>query len=178
LIRLRGNGGSDIEALSDYWSHGRRSVTVFLRHLAQEPGGGDIDVMYLLPPLPRSLINTYPGDDGRSYDCMWTSFNFFNTEPDDRFLDGAFQQAEFSKRYRLIPLAELRLGDLLLFGTSSTQITHASVFIADDIVFTKNGRSRMRPWKLTTIAELQARYFRAPCLFGARRVDPESASAQ
>ena len=35
---------------------------------------------------------------------------------------------------------------------------HSAVYIADDIVFTKNGPSAATPWVLSTIAEMKAFY--------------------
>ena len=38
------------------------------------------------------------------------------------------------------------------------KITHSAVFLADDLVFTKNGQNYTMPWMIMRIADLRAMY--------------------
>jgi len=53
------------------------------------------------------------------------------------------------------------MGDIVLFSTASSTIPiHAAVYIADDLLFTKNGGVYWSPWMLTTLDELKKMYTR------------------
>ena len=52
----------------------------------------------------------------------------------------------------------LQFGDIILFGKSEHEILHAAVFIADDIVFTKNGSLESRPWMLMHLDQMKEYY--------------------
>jgi hypothetical protein len=41
---------------------------------------------------------------------------------------------------------------------SETEAVHACVYLADDIVFTKNGPGLVQPWTLTALKDVQAFY--------------------
>ena len=62
LVQLRVKPQTDVEALATYWGQGRRSKDVrpLLQSLVRVPGGATIDIVHLLPPLPRALLYTYP----------------------------------------------------------------------------------------------------------------------
>jgi hypothetical protein len=52
-----------------------------------------------------------------------------------------------------------RLGDVLFFTDTQTgNAYHSCAFIADDIVFTKNGRSPLQPWVLMKLEEIKKLY--------------------
>lgn len=141
---------SDIEALARYWSSGARQeeILALMESLKRAPHGGQIDVVYLLPPFVRERIYTYARKTQPPYpDCHYTSMNFFNAEEDKTFLDMSHVHSTILKDYRLVKDG-FQLGDLILFRKPNDEVVHACNFIADNIVFTKNGQSRGRPWVL------------------------------
>src|SRR3974377_9553 len=112
-----------------------------------------------MPPFPPSLLYTYPvpqnplnGPPVRQ-DCHWTSFNFFRDQPDARFNDPNYITDKLKTDYYLVAV-EPRYGDLVLFITPDFRIIHSAVFIADNVVYTKNGPNPVRPWILLTISDL------------------------
>jgi len=57
------------------------------------------------------------------------------------------------------PIAgEPRYGDVVLFAKPDGEIIHSSLYLADDIVFTKNGASSVTPWMLATLNDLVMHY--------------------
>ncbi len=153
----------ELEPISRYWSHGRRSKDIgpILESLAQRPHGGTLDLVHLLPPFARNLLYTYPvptGSDGdASRDCHWTSFNFFNARPDDRFLDLDYVHQALARDYYLTSSPPI-MGDLLMFVDQQGQGIHSCTYVADNIVFTKNGASFSIPWLLGTLENVVAFY--------------------
>ena len=50
------------------------------------------------------------------------------------------------------------LGDLICFTDKAGAIAHTCVFIADKIVFTKNGTGLASPWVLAPYSDVEAMY--------------------
>lgn len=175
IVRLRVAEGQNVTRMEQYWSRGEfgRELTALLESLSRRPGGGRVDVINLLPPLPRVLLNTYPGraDDDRN--CFWTALNFMATEPDDRLKDIEVIVQERYTRYEVVTDAP-RLGDVYEFGSFEDALGHMAVHIADGIVFTKNGRSAARPWTLATLESVREQYASNEGAFvrRLRRIEP------
>jgi hypothetical protein len=84
--------------------------------------------------------------------------NFFNETPDDRFTDPAYTVRYIEANYYQIAKAT-KYGDIILFmdGDSNNAI-HSAVYLADDIVFTKNGNNMAQPWMLMHLKDLMMKY--------------------
>ena len=93
LVDVEISQESDVESLVNYWGRGGRTKDVrpILESLSSAPSPETISISRLLPALPQHLLYTYPDAEDRDSplrrNCHWTSFNFFNAEPDDRFAD-------------------------------------------------------------------------------------------
>jgi hypothetical protein len=163
MAKLRILPDSDLEEVIDYWSIGGRAKDVrpLLESLPRLPGGFTVDIAHLLPPLPRKLLYTYPlpqhTEAGAARDCFWTSFNFFSETPNDRVHVLEERLRLLQEEYYPAPSTP-RLGDVLVFLDSSREMFHACVYIADDIVYTKNGLLFSQPWILMTLDDLMASY--------------------
>lgn len=163
LMKLRIRPDSDIHALAAYWGRGFRTkdLEALFRSLTKVRGGITIDVAQLLPPLGRKKLNTYPipADDPSSNqppNCSWTALNFFNDPPDGRFYNPEVWKKELETNY--IPVTEPTFGDLLFLMKPDGTVVHVAVFIADDVVFTKNGESNAKPWLLMKWEDVLASY--------------------
>lgn len=84
--------------------------------------------------------------------------NFFNEVPDDRFTDPAYTVKYLEANYYQIA-NPTKYGDIILFldGDSNNAI-HSAVYLADDIVFTKNGNNMAQPWMLMHLKDLTMKY--------------------
>jgi cell wall-associated NlpC family hydrolase len=51
-----------------------------------------------------------------------------------------------------------QLGDLVLLSTRNDAVVHAAVYVADDLVFTKNGESYTQPWILMRMEDMLDTY--------------------
>lgn len=163
VIQLHVAPNENVDSLVAYWGVGGRSKDLkpLLQSLARRPNGGTIDIVHLIPRFARLLAYTYPLPSERpidgNHDCHWTSFNFQNELPDERFSNLAYvQQVLFDQYYPV--LGEPKLGDIIMFVKADGVVLHSCVYIADDIVFTKNGPAFSVPWLLTRLADVQAFY--------------------
>jgi hypothetical protein len=153
LAQLKINKDSDLNTLVSYWSVGgrRNDVALLLDSLQDVEGGCNLNIVCLLPPFMRDRLYTYPRPSVRPgdpvQDCFWTVFNVFNEQLDNQVVDKAYRQRLFDTEYYNIPQPS-QLGDIILLATRSNKALHAAVYVADDIVFTKNGILAGQPWLL------------------------------
>jgi len=89
-------------------------------------------------------------------DCHWTSLNFFNNTARSYYLDTRLAAGALLSQYERVN-APYRFGDVLAF-VSSDSVLHSCVFIADDIVYTKNGENILAPWVFQRMDDVMAIY--------------------
>lgn len=163
LMRLRVTPQSDLEALLRYWSRYRSPWVVkpFLHSLAQVPGGSALHVAFFFPPFARQRLYTYPDllsePDAALHDCYWTALNFQNVLPDERFHNEAVIQSTLRTAYAEVP-PPWEFGDLILLLEEGQLAIHLCVYIADEVVFTKNGADVLRPWVLMKLSDVVREY--------------------
>lgn len=162
LVKLRVTPASDLGTLSEYWGRGprRKDVRALLESISHSPQGATIDIAHLMPKFARAHLFTYPEPAAGAtahHDCHWTSLNFFSDQPDERFSDVNVVKQTLENDYAPVTDRPL-LGDVLLFTRPDGEVVHSCVFIADDIVFTKNGSSEAMPWILMSLSDVVAFY--------------------
>ena len=164
IVKLHINPDTDIDSLVSYWANRNdlgKDIKPLLESEARIPGGFNLDITHLLPRFARKRIYTYPRADGdigeMVYDCHWNSMNFWNDPPDNRFADKAFVIRSLETDYDSV-LDGFKFGDIILFMKSDTEAIHSAVYIADNIVFTKNGPSQHSPWILMKLDALTTHY--------------------
>jgi hypothetical protein len=156
FLRLLVRPDCDIDKPLNYWCLSMHGVRLKdLRPLFESqlglPGGGSVSIDYLLPPLAREKLFTSPlppatGQE-RLPDCHWTALNFFNAAPDPRMGDNDFAARFISEHYYQVAVPCVG-GDLVLLLDDHNRVIHSSVYIAGDVVFTKNGINYAQPWVL------------------------------
>ena len=163
LAKIRVETDSDIDELVAYWGVGGRAKDLrpLLESLSRVPGGCRLDIVHLLPSFARKRIFTYPRvateKDALKVNCHWSSLNFFNDPPDATFLTPENVETAFANAY--VPVSgSMQLGDVLLFRNPEKSIVHSAVYVADDIVFTKNGEGTFQPWLLMKLEDLTPLY--------------------
>ena len=168
LARLVVKPDTDIDKIAAYWSNVPNvhftDLRPLLESLKQLPEGGNISLLYLLPKFARDRLYTFPqppqpGEP--TMDCHWTTFNFSSETPDNRFNDPAFAVAYLQKNYYQIAAPSI-YGDVLLLMNDKNEIKHSATYLADDLVFTKNGNNYRQPWMLMRISDLLATYPNTP----------------
>jgi hypothetical protein len=163
VLKLHMTPESDVNALVRYWgkSGTERHVRTLLESLAKVPGGATIDVTHLLPPLARERLYRYPDPSQTNaltqQQCYWTALNFLNERSDDRYSKPKFVKEAVERDYVRVR-GEAGFGDLVIITDGSDQLLHTSVYIADDMVFTKNGGFLLTPWVLMKIPEMVSAY--------------------
>jgi hypothetical protein len=163
-VYLRIKEGEDIGKLVDYWGDFDRAqaITPLFESMRDNPGGGKIDIINILPPIPRIRLNTYVNareSQKTLRDCNWAAFNFFNDQSDERVNDSAQKPFLFKKLAKpLSPGKQPKFGDLILIKTDHNYILHSCVYIAEDLVYTKNGFTPHAPFILTSLANVMSFY--------------------
>jgi hypothetical protein len=159
LLRLHITPESDLDALEHYWIRAGRGVDLrpMLESLAKIPGGARIDVDEMLPPLPSADLYTYPfpsiKPEDQHKDCRWTAMNFFRDPPDQRFTDSVVVLQTMQTDYYPV-LSDPRYGDIVTLAKPDGNIIHMAVFIADNIVYTKNSGNFRDPFILMTLPDM------------------------
>lgn len=179
LARLHLDKDSDLDKIVGYWGSvpgvRAKDVRPLLESVSRTAGGGTISLLYLLPKFARERLYTFPmptqtGDT--KMDCHWTALNFLNDEPDDRLQDSAFASQYIKDKFYQIGKPS-QPGDVLFILDAEGGVIHSAVYIADDIVFTKNGVNYAQPWILMRTKDLMDVYTRdqAPKALYYRRKD-------
>ena len=166
MVRMELNEHTDVPPLLDYWSVGiglrRKDIEPIMQSIIDTDGVENLGITHILPALPRKLLYTYPGEelsrDGVLPDCHWTCLNFFNYEPHEYLLDSRLATSAVLENFD--PVAgPYKYGDILFFLDAVTgDAFHSCVYLADDMVFTKNGRNPFSPWVIMRISEVEKIY--------------------
>lgn len=162
LMRLRVGPESDVEGLIRYWGKGERFEVLrpLIESLTKIPGGGSLNISYVLPPFARLRLYTYPKasePSAAAQNCFWTAMNFFCDRPDDRFTNAAYAQLVLARDYEPVSGAPT-LGDVVSLVDGANRPLHMCVYLADQVVFTKNGKYRIDPWVLMKLPDVLADY--------------------
>lgn len=163
FVRLRVDERSNVDELTNYWGRGGREQQVrpILESLSKVPGGASLSIRALLPPFAQTRLSTYqpPSLDAaeRQRDCHWTTMNFFNDTLDDAYLGNPQLLVERLKSDYYPVFGNFQLGDVVLF-LAGDQLFHSAVFIADDILFTKNGPNPSNPWMFARLKDIEGFY--------------------
>jgi hypothetical protein len=132
-----------------------------IESMSRVEGGARINISYFLPPFARLRLYTYPAPRDTNIvheDCFWSAMNFFNASPDYGYFNPEYIKRTLSLDYVKVPEEEKKFGDLLLLLGHDHQALHMCVYLADDVVFTKNGANTQQPWVLMRISEMLAEY--------------------
>lgn len=167
LIKLRIGDDSNLRAIAEYWGRGVHAKDIYplLESLRNRPGERSIDIVHLMPPFARRHLFMFPhiyddADESTSMrDCHWTTFNFFNLALDNSYSTAAVVKKTIETGYHKIEPAELRFGDVILY-LEGNHLLHSAVFLAGDIVFTKNGTNFSSPWMFMHMPDLENYYAR------------------
>jgi len=166
LVELKLPLKGERQAFLDYWTAGQgdASQASFLRAITQRQAIQSVDITHFFPAVIRQKAYTFPeiehGARGRLPDCHWTSLNFFNSTPKDEYLDMRQAATRLVQAYAAVE-PPYRYGDILCFLEGGEGL-HTCVYVADDIVFTKNGDSILAPWVLMQVKDVEAVYRRSP----------------
>jgi hypothetical protein len=160
---------SDVPALADYWGRGGRRTDIrpLLESIVGAGADRSLDIVHLLPSFARERLYRYPRLTAQDLDrstlanCLWTALNFFSDRPDDRYLDIDFAAERLKQDYYVIDNS-FEFGDVVAMLDETGTLFHAAVYLADNLVFTKNGMSRVAPWVILPI-DVVKDFYRPRC---------------
>ncbi len=159
---------TDVEKIATYWGQldGVRfnDVRPMLEALRRLPEGGNLSTFWLLPKFARDRLYTFPlppqpGD--ANMDCNWSTYNFLNEDRTGRLANSSNLVEFLNQEYYVVQSPSV-CGDIFLLMNDQSQIIHSAVYLADDVVFTKNGGAFNQPWMLMHIPDLLATYLATP----------------
>lgn len=164
----------EVQRIARYWRNrqGKNVRTLLESFAAANDDHRFLDVIHLLPPIAREFVNTYfvPGQPTPVPSCYWTAFNFDRDVPDQRYMvipglsdtQGADAWRELMTSYELIDEPG-ELGDIIAYRREGEpSVDHVCTFVAEGIVFTKNGSAFSAPWLLARTSDVDATYLAAP----------------
>lgn len=159
ILRMELKKASDVKMITSYWTGQNRNKDIepIMTSGIETEGIEKLDVIHLLPSLARRFIFGYPPMElaimGRMPDCHWTSLNFFNYKPKEYYLDTRLATSHVLENYVKVE-PPYHFGDVLMFLTPEGNAIHSCNYIADDIVYTKNGENMISPWVLMKISDV------------------------
>jgi hypothetical protein len=159
FLRVRIPANGDVDSLIKYWGKGGREkrIAPILNSVARIPGGGAINVSYLMPTFARLRLYTYPDSWNdptvAKQDCFFTTMNFFNESPNTNFLNAEYSKNVIEKDFEPVDSQPL-FGDVVLVLDAKGEVIHTCAYIADDFVFTKNGINPTQPWVIMRLADM------------------------
>lgn len=163
LMRVRVSADTDINAMLKYWGKGGRAAKIkpLLEPLVKMKSNERLSIGYLLPPFARVRLNTFPdpGSDPMAIrqDCFWSAMNFFNETPDPQYYDQQNTVRVLRDEY-FITKEQPAFGDRIMLTDKNDMALHMCVYIADGVVFTKNGADYKAPWVLMKLTDMLALY--------------------
>ena len=163
VVKLNVDRNSNIEAMARYWGAGGRvdEVRAVLSAMRDVEGGSKMDLSRILPAFARSRLYTFPDSSRRSdsqfQDCFWTALNFFNATPVDFVGDRVETGVWVAEHYVQVTGAP-RYGDVVMMMDENRLAIHACVYLADNLVFTKNGKGLGVPWILMDMDDMMQGY--------------------
>lgn len=165
IVRLILDETVDLDSVIRYWScDGLNSgFEGILQGVALTEGINKVDLVQILPPVPRRYLNGFTNlrdvSPTNTPDCFWTSVQFFRRQVSPRLLDPLRLMHHIEGDFERVETDDLRFGDLVcMFDESDDSFLHSYVHIADDIVFSKNGASFARPYVLTLKSDMLSVY--------------------
>ncbi len=163
LARLELHPHRDLTHVINYWTQTRprKDIEPILESLSRVSDGASINISFFLPPFARNRLYCFPDqviDPRGELDCLWSALNFFNVLPDNRLLDKVQRQQVLKNDYVTVD-GDPTLGDVLLWLDKNDMTVHACVYVADKIVFTKNGADQVSPWVLMDVHDVLAYYY-------------------
>lgn len=166
MVRMQLDRTSNAEEIINYWTVGsglrRKDLEPLINSIIEVDGVDDLGLVHVLPALVRKLLYTFPGLDMAKYgvmpDCHWTSLNFFNFEPHNYLLDARLATSQVLEQFNPVE-PPYQYGDILFFLDNTTgDAFHSCVHLADNIVYTKNGRNILSPWLLMRLEDVKKVY--------------------
>jgi len=165
VVRLELKNVGSTEELMRYWTSGldlrRKRIEPLIDSGKATPGVTGLDLVHILPPLARKLLYTYPdmsmAVEGNLPDCHWSALNFFNYNSQPIYLEEYFAATSLLADFEMSE-APFHYGDLLVFVSEEMNAYHSCVFLAADLVYTKNGRSLYQPWIILHLNDVKMLY--------------------
>jgi hypothetical protein len=162
VMRIRLIPETDIDGVLNYWAKGGRAhiYKPLMQSLARVDDA-TLNVTFFMPPFARLRLFTFPQADNPNAvreDCFWSSMNFFSAQPDNRFFNPDETKKALKTEYLDVTGGEREFGDIVLLVSKSGEALHMCVYIADGVVFTKNGFHQAQPWVLMKLDEMLGWY--------------------
>lgn len=167
MVRLSVDSPGEVSGLANYWGTGGRRTDIrpLLESISEANDGRTIDIVHLLPAFARNHLYRFPKVQTMDLtqpllsNCLWSSLNFFEEVPDDRYLDVSYALNALRTDYYVVEHG-YQLGDIVALVDDEGDLFHVAVHVADGLLFTKNGTSPVAPWTIMSLDELKDFYHR------------------
>lgn len=147
---------TDVDLLMHYWGVGglAKVLQPALTAISRIPRGRTVSLLAVLPPFARARLNTYPGGhNDLKTDEYATAFSFFNDSPALETVDAANWSHRLNSDYFEV-FTDPRYGDVVVVSQPNGDVVQTAVYLADNLVFTRNGPTPWDPWLIMSIPDL------------------------
>lgn len=151
----------EIQREAAYWQRGGRfrAIESILQGLSMVRDHARVDLVQVLPRLPRSLLNSFSGDFADPLDPGFRSgligSMFFSRDPEDMNMEQTGLSSWLASQCEEIPSGERPVyGDLLVYeNPARNPWPYAAVYVADGLVFGRRPTA-YGPWALMESTEI------------------------
>ena len=153
-VQVRSDDNAD--DLAQYWGWPDRVDAVRIRIKASQATRStqNVSLAMLLPYFARDrLLRYHNKEDPEFASCHYSAMNFFNDPPDLRFTNATEIVRSLQLDYVEVK-EDLQLGDIVQLLQKDGTVVHSCNYVADRLVFSKNGGSLVQPWVLTKLDDL------------------------
>lgn len=167
MVRLSVDAPEELDGLANYWGIGGRRTDIrpLLESISAANDNRLIDIVHLLPAFARNYLYRYPKIQTMDLtrpllaNCLWSSLNFFESVPNDKYLDVNVALSTLRTNYYVVEHG-YQLGDVVALVDDEGDLFHVAVYLADGLTFTKNGTSPVAPWTIMSVDQLKQFYRR------------------
>lgn len=164
-IELTYGATDNLSEIAERYAGGRdpKKIEEFLRNQLERSRNKTVTVPLssILHPVIQDRIDTHTPCSGPN--CFNSSLSVNEGSDYKLVFTRADDLALFDELYRkyrfVLPAEALQTGDVLLYLGENGKPVHASTYIAENIVFTKNGASRFNPYIFQTFETNLSVYF-------------------
>ena len=169
VLMDRPESAADVPGLVNYWRQDQPlSLSRMLEAFEQADDMHYLDIVHLLPPLAREMVNTHliASADTPTPSCYWTALNFMAERPSPLLLvtgrqtdtQGELAWQRLQEDYELVETVP-RFGDVIAYRRDIDGfLLHVCSYVAADVVYTKNGFGLSNPWCMMRLAEVDRLY--------------------
>ncbi len=160
-VNLTLHRGDNLAAIARKYAGERdyRPIERFLRKTLGAADSAEIPLEKIMHPFIRRMMSLYSECHGPNCFNAGLNVNRSHSHKIELTSPKTLLSEAYSKYRFVSPSENLQAGDLLMYLNSSSQPVHVATYVADGVVFTKNGSGRESPYIFQKMPTTENVYF-------------------